>query len=532
MRWVLIFAALLVFAGCESQPQQPPGKQSASKEQPQALKPAAGETVRPVCLAGSFYPADTGKLKEVVEGYIKAAGEVKVQGRVAALISPHAGYVFSGPVAGYAYAAVKGESFDTVVVLGSHMGGPGASVLDWDWYQTPLGFVRVDREVVKKLLEKPYISFDPRRHGLCPKDGGGWRAPVGKEWRENAIEAQVPFLQAALKPGFRIVAISVTDFDAGFVRKVAEALAEELKGKKALLVASTDLSHYPAYNVAKVVDGKMVGAWKTLDGEAIVRREAELSKEYAQALRQGPYDGCAMCGKAAVAIAVEAAKMMDADSIDLLKYANSGDVPVGDRNQVVGYGAAAVYEKLAPGEISKAGQRYLLKVAREAMTAAAKKEVAPKLGEPPAEVRVRRGVFVSIKKEGRNRGCIGIFEPDRDLPEMVADRAVLAAMEDDRFPVLKPEELSEIEVEISVLSPLRKVGSADEVEFGKHGVYIIEKGGRKGGTYLPSVAEHFETKEDFLSDLCASKARLSKDAWKTDRVEIYVYTAQVFGEKK
>ncbi len=276
---------------------------------------------RKAVFAGRFYPADAGELRNAVERYIADAGDVKIAGKAIALVSPHAGYVFSGPVAGYAYAAVKDESFDTVVVVGSHMPAKGASVLDVDYYQTPLGNVRVDEEVVKRLLERPQFSFDPRRHG------------------EHVIETQVPFLQVALKENFSIVAVALTDTEAEFVQEAALALAETLKGRKMLLVASTDLTHYPPYQDAKEIDGKILETLKTLDGDKILRREEELMREYARVRNLE----CVMCGKAAVAVVVETAKLLGADALEVLTYANSGDVPVGGKDSVVGYGAAVIY---------------------------------------------------------------------------------------------------------------------------------------------------------------------------------------------
>ncbi len=515
MRWVLLFAAFVALCGCEPEEEkkaQPQDKPAEVKE----VKPAPGEKVRPMVAAGRFYEKDTVKLRKEVEGYISAASIVDEEkktfsGDAVALIAPHAGFVFSGPVAGYSYAAVKGKSFDTVVVVGSHIPGEGASVLNLDYYQTPLGYVKVDSEVVKKLLAKPHFGFVPNRHN------------------EHAIEVQVPFLQVALKGNFKIVAIAVTDTDSKLIKTLAADLAEALKGRKVLLVGSTDLTHYPAYEKAKEIDGKMMEAWKSLDGEKIVRREKELMKEYAGTDNLE----CVMCGKAPVAVVVEAAKLLGADSIELLKYANSGDVPAGDKREVVGYGAAVIYRKKKAGELSQEGQQYLLKVAREAITAAANGRKVPAFEAKTDELKAKRGVFVTLMKKGRLRGCIGCFSSQQELPATIAEHAVLSALRDNRFNPVKPNELDDISIKVSVLSERRKVDSADEVVVRKHGIWVVDPQTGRGGTYLPEVATDFNmSKDEFLSSCCREKAGLPADAWKKGKADIYIYTTQVFGEGK
>jgi AmmeMemoRadiSam system protein A len=355
------------------------------------------------------------------------------------------------------------------------------------------------------------FNFEPHRH------------------REHAIETQVPFLQLALAGNFRIVAIAVTNFEMGFVKKVADALAEVFKGKKVLLVASTDLTHYPPYEKANEIDAQMMESWKTLDGAEIVEREAELVREHPIALR----DGCAMCGRAAVAIVVEAAKLLDADSIELLKYANSGDTPRGSKDEVVGYGAAVVYEKIKLGELSRAGQRFLLKVAREAITTYIAEGKLPAFEANSEELKMKRAVFVTLMKHDKLRGCIGCFSSDEELPITVAKFAVCSGMEDTRFDPVREREMKDIKIEISILSEeFKKVKSVDEIVLGKHGIRVVDPRTGRSGTYLPGVPiDHNMTLETFLSKCCAEKLGVAADAWKKGKVDIYTYTTQKFGEK-
>jgi AmmeMemoRadiSam system protein B/AmmeMemoRadiSam system protein A len=513
MRLIAILSLLFIVLGCESQPQQEPDTKPAQVVDDG--KPKPGDKIRPMAVAGQFYPAGESELRKAVEGYMAKAGEIKVQGRPVALFAPHAGYKWSGPVAGYAYAAVKGKSYDTVVVIGGHMPGEGVSVLDVDYYQTPLGYVKVDKEVVKELLELSYFDYAPARHV--------------KEW---AMETQVPFLQVALKKGFRIVSLAVNDSSCDFAHKIAYDLAHALEGKNVLIIGSTDLTHYPPYKVSKEIDAKMTESWKTLDVKKILEREEELSGEYADALRRGDDEGCAMCGRAPVAIAVELAKLLDADSIDVLNVANSGDAKPENRDWVVGYGSAAVYEKLAPGEVSGCARRFLLKVAREAITAVVTGGKEPQVRANNDELEAKRGIFVTLMKNGDLRGCVGCFFSEEELPQTIATYALMAATRDNRFNPVQAKELSQIKIKISILSAPWKAKSVDEVVVGKHGIWVRDPKTGMGGTYLPEVAtEQGWNREKFLSHCCGEKAGLPADAWKTGKADIYIYTTQVFGEK-
>jgi hypothetical protein len=460
--------------------------------------------------AGKYYPADPGELRNEVEKCVGGAGKVKVPGRLVALIAPHAGYQFSGRVAGCAYAALESRSFDTVVVVGTHFPGKGASVLDVDYYQTPLGFAGVDRDVVKKLLAAEVFNSDAARHA------------------DHAIETQVPFLQVVLPEGFRLVAIAATETGADFVKKAAQGLARALEGKRALLVASTDLAHFPSYEAANEIDAKIVESWKTLDGMKVIEREEALMREYSAT----PNLECVMCGKAAVAIVVEAAKLLGAKKLEILKYANSGDVPQGEKSQVVGYAAAAIFgETEMVQELSRDARLHLLGVAREAVTAAVAGKAAPAFEAKTAELKVKRGVFVTLYKNGRLRGCIGCFSSPDELPATVARYAVLSALEDDRFGPVKPDEVAQLGIKVSVLSEPRKAASPEEVEIGRHGIWIVDKRTGRSGTYLPEVATEMGwDRETFLTDCCLHKAGLPGDCWKKGAVDIFIYTTQVFGE--
>ena len=182
-------------------------------------------------------------------------------------------------------------------------------------------------------------------------------------------------------------------------------------------------------------------------------------------------------------------------------------------------------------ELNSTEQKAALKIARQTLAATFnQKPDKPATGELPEIFSERRGAFVTLKKHGQLRGCIGIFEPDIPLSEVIKKMALSAAFEDTRFEPLRAKELTDVEIEISVLSPMTKINSPDEIKLGVHGVYI--KKGRQSGVFLPQVATEMNwDKETFLNTLCEEKAGLPQNCWKDSSSELYIFTAQVFGEK-
>ena len=174
-------------------------------------------------------------------------------------------------------------------------------------------------------------------------------------------------------------------------------------------------------------------------------------------------------------------------------------------------------------------KKKLLALARRTIEEGALGKKKPKVGPEDTQLAVPAGAFVSLHKRGGLRGCIGRFEADSPLYQTVVDMAWAASKNDPRFNEVEKEELSDIDIELSVLSPLRKISNVKEIEVGRHGIYII-RGGRRG-TLLPQVAlEQGWNREAFLRHTCM-KAGLPPDAYKDEGTEIYIYDAQVFGEK-
>ena len=245
------------------------------------------------------------------------------QGRIVAAIVPHAGYVYSGPVAAHAYAALKGSHFDTVVVIGpSHRsrfaGGCLPAASSW---ATPLGRVSVDTQLRDALAVGDGTFFvDDEPHA-----------------EEHSLEVQIPFLQTVLED-FRLLPVLVGSDGEANLESISSGLAAALKDRKALLVASTDLAHYPAYEAARTTDTKTLELIAQWDMEGLISRERKVADLGVPELH------CALCGLGPVAITMEAARRLGANTVGVLKYANSGDAPGGDKSRCVGYGAVVLRE--------------------------------------------------------------------------------------------------------------------------------------------------------------------------------------------
>lgn len=356
----------------------------ATAPTPAASGPSAERRVRQPAVAGSFYPGDAAELRAAVDGYLQAVPPREAKRPVVAAMCPHAGYEYSAPVAAHVYAAIRGSTYDTVVVIGtSHRQRfAGAALPEADAWLTPLGEVPVDTEL---------------RDALVVEDGAFY-ADDGVHQEEHSLEVQLPFLQAVLT-GFRVLPVLVGSEAASAVATVSTRLASALQGKQALIIASSDMSHYPAYDDARSQDQQtlaLIEQWENLK---------LLAWEQKAESRGVPQLACALCGAGAVVAAMDVARRLGANTTEVLKYQNSGDTPAGDKSRCVGYGAV-VFEKVdgAPepkvellqspasgkgaipmhfsdGELSKEQQEYLLGLARETVNAWVGGE-APSEGHP------------------------------------------------------------------------------------------------------------------------------------------------------
>lgn len=467
---------------------------------------------RAPAVAGQFYPSDKAELASFVDAALSAKSAAKARGAVVAVLAPHAGYEFSGRIAGLAYKDIA-DSYDTVVILGTaHTEAvKGAALLAADFYETPLGKVLPDKELAAALLKaSPLFEDRPSAHA-----------------REHSVEVQLPFLQRRLKKPFKLLAAVLNTSDLGALKEIGAALAAALKGKKALLVISTDFSHYPPHRTAAAADGAMLLAAGSLD-PALVWATSKILMEK----REPGLETCA-CGEAALEAGMEAARLLGAASFVPLKISDSyAEAPAAsEAGRVVGYISGVFVKGGHPGELElSAGQKAaLLAEARRTLADAfgGRQADAALSGDPG--LNLPGAVFVTLTEGGALRGCVGTVEPVMTLLDAARYGAFSAAFRDGRFQPLKSEELAKVRIEVSALSALKPV-KAGGIKPGKMGV-VVERGG-KSGLFLPQVWEQLPGKEEFLGELCAQKAGLPRDCWKDPATKLYSFTVDAFSEEK
>ncbi|MCS7252115.1 MAG: AmmeMemoRadiSam system protein B [Thermoflexus sp.] len=460
--------------------------------------------VREPAVAGAFYPADPEALREMVDRLLEEAPRYDPE--PAALIVPHAGYIYSGHVAAWGFKQLTGRSYDAVVVLGTNHVEPffhEISVWPRGAWRTPLGEARIDEELADVLLSVgPPLRAVPEVH-----------------LEEHSIEVEIPFLQR-LFPDLRFVPVMIGEPSLENIEALAAALARVLAGRRAVVIASSDLSHYPRDEHARQVDLSAIGAILSLDPELVRHTIAEWMA------RRIPGLATLMCGEGPVLTAMAYAKRIGATHASLLKYANSSDVPYGRKDHVVGYAAIRFAREPDP-PLDEEDRRTLLKIAREAVEHAVRGKPMPELHVSSSALELPRACFVTLTKGGRLRGCRGEIWPRSGLADAVRRVAVLSALDDPRFPPVAAEELPYLAYEISVLSPLRPVERTEEIEVGRDGLFILAAG--RTGLLLPQVpVEQGWDREAFLRALCR-KAGLPEDAWQWPDARLFRFEAEVFG---
>ena len=466
-------------------------------------------------VAGKFYPENPTALKVQLESLFAQASNVKTYDHVLAIIAPHAGYIYSGKVAASAYNQIDADKeYENIFVIASSHRTlfKGASIYNQGDYVTPLGNVKVNRDLANKLIEENKIfSFNPEAHSA-----------------EHSLEVQLPFLQYKMRKDFQIVPIVTGTQTLGEVKQIAKVL-EPYFNERNLFVISTDFSHYPDYENAILADKKT--------GEAIL---SNLANRLIDAINENASANIenlvtSMCGWPAVLTLLNITEKDRSLEIIPVVYQNSGDA-LGDKSRVVGY-HAIVFAKKKLSNMSENQfiltideKEELLKIARQTINEYLTSGKYPKIDQSvitPA-MESRCGAFVTLHKEGALRGCIGRFVADVPLYKIVQKMAIAAATEDHRFPVVEMNEMNNIDLEISVLTPLKKIESIEDIEMGKHGIYI--KKGFATGTFLPQVAlQTGWTKEEFLGYCSRNKVGIGWEGWK--EADIYTYEALVFDEE-
>ena len=468
--------------------------------------------VRKPAVAGSFYPSSAKEILSMTKGWLHPAD---AKAAPQAVIVPHAGYVFSGEVAASAYNHIpKGHPYKRIFLLGpSHrVGFSGASVDTlYAYAETPLGRVAIDLDTGKELLKA--ASF------TCRNDAHD---------REHCLEVQLPFLQMMYEDVPPIVPIVIGTQRLEILDDIAAGL-EPYFNEENLFVISSDFSHYPSYKDAQASDLYLANA--------IEQGGLEEFLKALRYIRKMDFTGqdTAACGACAIAVLLS---MMDAQGrdkfdVDHVMYRNSGDSPYGDKDRVVGYNSIVITRNQKADEhlfhFTDEEKRGMIAAARSAIYSALRMDFDG--DDKPVGILKEKGygVFVTLHLNGRLRGCIGRFTSSDSLHETIQDMARSAAFSDPRFPSLTRSEAPRIDIEVSVLSPLKRISSVDEFKLGRDGIYIIK--GSRHGTFLPQVAtETGWSTEEFLGHCAQDKAGIGYYGWKD--AELYTYQTEIVNESE
>ena len=476
-------------------------------------------TDRQPVAAGRFYSANretlTRDIADLFAGCKKTPGNLKVR----AIISPHAGYVYSGKIAASAIATTSRDSkFCNIFIIGSShvMAFEGASVYYAGDYITPLGKAVVNREIANKLRAGNKV----------------FNFPVNAHNQEHSLEVQIPLIQYYYKSQPKIVPIIIGTDNNNTLKLIAEALKPWFTPDN-LFIISSDFSHYPSYQDANSVDN--FTAEGILSGDPLVFL-ATLKKNSSKNI---PGLATSMCGYTSGLVLLNLAGKNENLAFKKIDYCNSGDSPYGDKEGVVGYHSIVLVEKNSyPGTATDSGENFsfskdetdkLFSIARTSIKTMLTENRKITLDEKtmPEALKQPLGAFVTLKIGGELRGCIGRFLSSDPLYEVVEASAVSSAFEDPRFNPLTLQEYNKLDFEITVLGPMKKIKSIDEIVLGKHGIYI--KKDFRSGTMLPQVAtEYGWSVEEFLGHTSRDKAGIGWDGWKD--AEIFIYEGLVLEE--
>jgi len=475
---------------------------------------ALTKNVRPAAVAGSFYPESAAELSQTVNSFLVSLALNNIQ--IKAIVAPHAGYAYSGQVAGEAFASIKGKDYKTVWLLGpSHqVSFAGVSVSNYTHYQTPLGEVKIS-EIKEKLLAEKNFKNNNDAHQ-----------------KEHALEVELPFLQQALN-NFEIVPMifgNQTSLEQ--IKEIAASL-KKYYDEETLIVVSSDFIHYgPNYNYVPFTENVQEKI-KEMDNQVIgylLNYQTEELYDYLTT--------AAVTNDGAIVLTWLSEFFKGSGTKgELVSYNTSGKMTE-DVNSV-SYVSMIFKEENKTGNssgiLTSAEKDYLLELARNTLNNYFKtgKILEVNEAEVPKNLKNEQGVFVTLEKDGSLRGCIGYIEPVKQLYLAVIDNAISAAVNDNRFSPVTQDELKDIDIEISVLSVPRILDASVDERLIKlrplaDGVVLEEENRRS--TYLPQVWEDLSNPQDFLSSLCV-KGGWQQDCWQSDDVKLYTYQAEVFGER-
>jgi len=422
--------------------------------------------IRNPVVAGQFYPASPDQLESMIESMVD---ETAIKEDVIGLVSPHAGYIYSGPVAGAVLSKIKFK--DTFIIMGPNHTGMGKplSIMTKGTWQTPLGEVEIDSELGARILAtSSHLEEDHVAHQY-----------------EHSIEVQLPFLQY-FKKDIKIVPIVLAYSTEATYKEIGKEIAKAIKdlNKEAVIIASSDMTHYESQESAQYKDNQAIAAILDLNEDELLKRVDELN--------------ISMCGSASTVSLISAAKELGATDAELVRYQTSGDV-TGDYSAVVGY-AGLIIKKVEMSPLARLAKKTVETYVQEGQ--------APEPEELAPEMKQKAGVFVSIHKSGELRGCIGTFEPNqKNVAEEIIANAISSATRDPRFPPVAPDELKDLDYSVDVLTKPEPIASKDQLDPKRYGV-IVEAGWQRG-LLLPDL-EGVDS-VDYQIDICRQKAGIEPD---------------------
>lgn len=444
-------------------------------------------SVRQAAVAGLFYPQESLVLQNTVQGLLDKAAQHQTVPKV--LVVPHAGLVYSGPIAASAYASLirHNDKISKIIILGpAHtLYFKGIAYDPVKRFSTPLGEIEQDQELLNKISGLPYVHALTQAHT-----------------KEHCLEVQWPFCQMIF-PRFTLLPLVVGETSPD---EVAELIKTIWGGKETLIIISSDLSHYLPYEVAQITDRKTCLAIDTLDSEGIL------------------HDGA--CGYYPLRGFLHFAKENQIYG-RLLDLRNSGDT-AGNKNKVVGYAAYHFYEDL---NFTEQCGTQLLYIARETLRLQAQenKQFSISYKEYSELLQIRIPTFITLKKKKMLRGCMGSLQTQERLASNIINNAMRAGFGDPRFPKLQVDELKDISLSISLLSPLSpmKFSSEDDLKSqlrpGIDGLVLVCN--QHQATFLPSVWESLKTRDEFITQL-KIKMGLSGDFWSPEMKALH-YTVEM-----
>ncbi len=481
------------------------------------------DIIRHQALAGTFYPADKGELQQMINAFIGEANpNISAIRDIRGIVAPHAGYIFSGATAAYPYKAIQNEKYDLAIIIApSHQKYfNGVSVYNGDYYETPLGKIKVDKDFAALLPDNQSIVLSDLAH----------QYPAGNtDKAEHSLEVQLPFLQT-VQPNLPIVPIIIGSQDFATNHRLVRAIYEAIKksNKRVLLIASSDLSHFHNESTAKTLDLSVVNSFDAYDYFKL-----ELN------CLAGEWEAC---GAAPISVLMQVCELLGSDKAVSLHQSTSADTKFikGDKSRVVGYFggvvgneilAEAKHSELLP-EFTELDRKNILALARQSVENNINKSSGKDI-ELGSVFNSEFPAFVTINKRDSSgeydlRACMGHIIGSQDLKNEIVSTATMAATEDYRFGLILPNELSELKYDVTVLSRFKKILDFNQIQIGKHGIYI--RRGRNSGLFLPQVAtENHWNLTQYLQNICF-KAQLPANAYLDPDAEIYIFEAVIVEE--